>query len=331
MKNGKLYLRAGVMAAITAVLAGTAFFFSAAGGLLTALTGLTLTALFIVYTLKRERELAKLSEYLYKVLNGIDALEVEDNEEGELSILKNNIRKTTLMLRSQAELLNKDKLWLSGALADISHQLKTPVTSILMMTDLLLAGDVSEDKRHEFLTNIARQTEKMQRLVVTLLKLSRFDAGTIALKKELINLKSVAEAALRPFLVQLELKGILLDTQLTDAYFTGDYEWTVEAVENIVKNCIEHMHTGGKLTLLCAENPLYTELLIRDTGTGIEKEDLPHIFERFYKGKNSAPDSVGIGLALSKSVFNRENARIEVKSEPGKGAEFRIHFQKTVL
>lgn len=331
MKNKGIYTVILILAAITCAASVTAFFQSVASGMIVIAAGLSMIAVYVVVTLKRFKEIAKLSDYLYKICNGLDALDIRDNKEGELSILKNNIGKTTLMLRSQAELMKKDKIWLSDSLADISHQLKTPITSILVMTDLLMEENISDEKRREFLINIEHQTEKMQRLVVTLLKLSKFDAGTISLKKDNINLKTVAENAVKPFLVQMELKSLLLDTQLCEAFFIGDYDWTLEAIENIIKNCVEHMSENDTLTIATKENPIYTELIIKDTGCGIDKEDLPHIFERFYKGKNSSPDSVGIGLALSKSVLSRENAKIEVQSEKGTGTAFSICFYKNVV
>lgn len=331
MKNKQFFAPVAVALIISATGSAAAFFESVKCGITVLLCCLAVTAVFVIYTYKRYKEIQRLSDYLYKICNGLDALDIKDNTEGEFSILKNNISKTTLMLKNQAEMLKKDKIWLSDSLADISHQLKTPITSIVVMTDLLSQDNLSEEKRREFLVNIERQTERMQWLIVTLLKISKFDAGTITLKKEKVNLCDVADKALTPFLVQADIHNINIYKCYSEAFFEGDADWSIEAAENIIKNCIEHMPDGGELSVTVAENAVYSVLKIKDTGSGIEKEDLPHIFERFYKGKNSSADSVGIGLALSKSVFNRENAKVEVVSESGKGAEFVIKFYKNVL
>lgn len=151
-------------------------------------------------------------------------------------------------------------------------------------------------------------------MITTLLKISKFDAGTAVLHKEPVELAAVVEQALAPFIIQAELRQMTLAVDCRQGQFLGDRLWTVEAVQNIVKNCLEHMDNGGTLRLTGTQTALYCQLVIADDGCGIEKEDLPHIFERFYKGKNAGADSVGIGLALSKSVLNRENATVEVQS-----------------
>ncbi len=331
MRNREFVKTIALMTAIFIVGSIFAFIQSFFSGIIVVVTGALMLIVFIINTKKRYKDISELSDYLYKICNNVETLEVIDNAEGELSILKSNIYKTTLKLRSQAEMLKKDKRWLSDSLADISHQLKTPITSMMVMTDLLREEELSPEKQKEFLYNIDKQLEKMQWLIVTLLKISKFDAGTIEIKQKRVNLGDVAKASVKPFLIQMELKSIELKMDIDDSYFDGDYKWTVEAVENIVKNCIEHMKENDTLSISAKENPLFTELVIADTGCGIEKEDIGHIFERFYKGKNSSPNSVGIGLALSKSIFNRENAKIEVHSTKGVGTTFNIYFYKNVV
>lgn len=317
--------------AITAAASVAAFIQNTVWGAVTLCACLALIAVFAVYNAKRQKKLNELSDYLTMVVNGTASLSVPDNEEGELSILRNNIYKTAKKLQTQSEMLYKDKNYLADSLADISHQLKTPITSMTVMTDLLRQEDLDEEKRREFLENIDNQLKKMQWMLLTLLKISKFDADTVTLKKDSVELSEVIKKSLQPFLIQAELRGITIDSRCDEAKFSGDLLWTTEAVQNIVKNCLEHMEDGGTLKINGVQTAIYTELTIKDDGCGIEKEDLPHIFERFYRGKNSSPDSVGIGLALSKSIFNRENAVVDVESEIGKGTTFTIRFYKLIV
>lgn len=331
LKNKSFKMCAAVCLLITALASAGAFLFSPVSGAFTLCACLLLDAAFFIYTKSRFTKLQALSDYLTSLVNGAEALSVPEQEEGELSILQNNIYKTAKKLQTQTELLYKDKNYLSDSLADISHQMKTPITSMMLMTDLLRNENLSKEKQREFLENINTQLEKMQWMIITLLKISKFDAGTAVLKKEPVALNAVITQAIKPFLISAELQGITIDAQCGEMYFEGDLAWTVEAVQNIIKNCMEHMHKGGTLKITGEQTVLYTALHIQDDGSGIEKEDLPHIFERFYKGKNASPDSVGIGLALSKSVFNRENAIIDVTSTAGKGTAFCVKFYKSII
>ena len=253
--------------------------------------------IFAFFTRKRKREIEELNDYLVRVLAGDTAPEILDQEEGELSILRTNIYKAATTLRYQNELLANDKKQLAAAIADISHQLKTPLTSMMMMNDLL-ACESDPVKREEFLKTQAAQLQRMNWLIQTLLKLSKLDAGTIELKREEISGRDLITEAIKPFEIQFELREISYKAELTDAVFKCDINWTVEAIQNIIKNCIEHMSAGGTLTVATEDTNIYTQITISDTGCGIAEGDIPHIFERFYKGKNSGKDSVGIGLAL---------------------------------
>lgn len=331
MKDKKLKRLAAFCLLVGAAGTGLAFTQGIKAGCFAAASTLLLMAAFAIFLYSRYKEIGRVSAYLTALINGAELMDLRDNEEGELSILKNNIYKTAKKLRTQTELLYKDKNWLSDALADVSHQLKTPITSMMVMVDLLQEGNLTPEKQKEFLHNISRELDKMQWLIVTLLKIAKFDAGTVELRADQVNLPALVEDAVRPFLIQAELRGIHIELQTQRAFFEGDYPWTLEAVQNIIKNCLEHTGDGGLLKISCVQTALYTQLEIADNGCGIEKEDLPHIFERFYKGQNSAPGSVGIGLALSKSVFNRESAVVEVQSAPGKGTKFTIKFYRSIV
>lgn len=316
-----------------AVLAGAALsgiIFGYTASVLFLLMGALILCVFLYYTRQRYRELEEINVFFSKVLMGDYDLDIEKNEEGELSILQNNIYKATVQLREKNELLEEEKRFLVDMLANISHQLKTPLTSMMMMNELL-AHEESEEKRREFVEIEEKQLEKMNWLIQTLLKLSKLDAGAIVLKEEEVHVEKLISESLSPFLIRMDVEEIVLDQRLREATLRIDESWTVEAVRNIVKNCIEHMGKGGKLIIENAENPLYHTIWIKDTGCGISEEDLPHIFERFYRGQNASKESVGIGLALSKSILGKERGEILVTSETGRGTCFELRFYKTII
>lgn len=283
------------------------------------------------FTFWRYREIEKLSSYLQKISSGDYMLDVRDNHEGELSILKNNIYKVTLMLAEKSELLRKDKIHLTDAISDISHQLKTPLTSMTVMTDLLSDAKLPAAKRVEFTHNISTQLERIEWLVTSLLKLSKIDAGTVTFKRDKISVKNVIEKALDPLRIPIEIKEQnIVVTGEEGVSFVGDLNWTVEALINILKNCVEHTPEGGTIELSFTENILYTELIVKDNGKGIAKEDLPYLFNRFFKGKNANDDSIGIGMAMAYSIVTNQNGHLDVTSEQGRGTIFRIKFYQQI-
>jgi len=291
------------------------------------------TVIIIVLMLKyymQQRDIKKLNNFLEKILAGSTELEVLNQTEGELGILRANIYKTTTALISQRAILQKDKVLLADALADISHQFKTPLTSLMVMNDLL-EDETDEDKRREFLATQSVQLDRINWLIQTLLKTSKLDAGLLTFTKKSISDESLIKSVLNPFIVNMELKNISLIKNLSGLELNCDEAWTREAIQNIVKNCIEHMDENGTLEISDRDTNLYHEIIIKDDGVGIAEEDLPHIFERFYRGKNSGTDSVGIGLALSKAIIENQNGVIEVDSEEGVGTTFNIKFYKTVI
>lgn len=287
-------------------------------------------SLFCIWKKRQMDYLKELNRYLSLVCSGDYSLDVSDNSEGEFSILKNNIYKVVVKLRTTNEELRREKLFLVDSLADITHQLKTPLTSITVMTDLLKA-EPSSDKRTEFVDIIETQVDKMNWLTATLLKLSKLDADAVEFNKTELSSVQTAEDCLAPFLLSLELKDITVEKDVKQFTFTGDKNWTDEAIKNIIKNCVEHSESGGRIKITANDTNIYSEFTISDTGCGIDKEDLPHIFERFWHGKNSSADSVGIGLALSKEILAKENASVSVESEKGKGSVFSIKFYKSII
>lgn len=286
----------------------------------------------LLFTKWRYREIERLSGYLQQISNGDFHLDVRDNYEGELSILKSNIYKVTKMLSEQGSALHEDKAKLTDAISDISHQLKTPLTSMTVMVELLRDKGLTDEQRAKFTRNLQVQLERMEWLVSSLLKLSKIDAGTIIFKKDNYLVDSLVQTAVEPLLIPMDIKMqrfyISGDKQ---ASFIGDFNWTVEALINILKNCVEHTPTGGGISIHFSENILFTEISISDNGTGIPREDLPYIFKRFYKGKNASDESVGIGLAMAYSIISSQQGNLEVESQPGVGTTFHIKFYKQVI
>lgn len=315
---------------LTAVLSVICAFFSKICAVLCLALGVILIIIFTVVTKRRYKNLNDLNDYLSLVCKGIYDLNIDDNTEGELSILKNNLYKVITLLQSQNEYLKNDKLYLADSIADISHQLKTPLTSMMVMCELL-ENEESPEKRQEFVSVINNQLSKMKWLITNILKISKLDADATEFKRDEVSISKVLDDSLKPFALTAELKNITIENKSNDFVFNGDENWTAEAVSNIVKNCLEHTNDGGKITIASDSTNLYNKLTISDNGCGIAEEDLPHIFERFYHGKNSSKDSVGIGLALAKTIFEKENASVTVESEQGKGSAFEIIFYKSVV
>ncbi|MCR4689818.1 MAG: HAMP domain-containing histidine kinase [Lachnospiraceae bacterium] len=301
-----------------------------AAGVIALLFGCLLTGVFAGTTKKRYKDIDEMNTYLVKVLSGQKLPDIADQEEGELSLLRNNIYKTSTALIHQKELLSKDKTALADAIADISHQLKTPLTSMMVMNDLLRKEDDPE-KRAEFLKTQSSQLDRMNWLIQTLLKLSKIDAGTITMKMEKVSCGELFTEALKPFAIQMELQDITCECVGGDLSLQCDRNWTLEALQNIIKNCIEHMDQGGSLSIRSSDTNTYREIIIKDTGCGIAEDDLPHIFERFYKGKNAGKDSVGIGLALAKSIMESQRGDILVESRQGEGTAFFLRLYKTII
>jgi len=299
---------------------------------ITAVTSALLIACSLLFTRWRYGEIEKLSGYLRQISSGNYSLDVRDNQEGELSILKNDIYKVTLMLSEQSAELQEDKLKLTNAISDISHQLKTPLTSMTVMADLLSDPELHVEKRTEFTRKITVQLERIGWLVSSLLKFSKIDAGTIHFKKDQVQVSKLVRKSLEPMLIPMDIKEqrVLIDGE-DSTTFAGDLNWTTEAIINILKNCVEHTPAGGEIQISFAENTLFTEIVIADNGKGIPKAEIPYIFKRFYKGKNASEDSVGIGLALAQSIITGQNGTIDVKSEVGKGTQFQIKFYKQVI
>lgn len=288
--------------------------------------GLAFAVLFLGYLKIQKQQTMKIAKRIERINLGDYSLQIDRNSEDELSLLDNQIYRTAVKFREQAENSNKDKEDLQKSLSDISHQLKTPLTSIIVMVDNILDDDdMPLEIRREFLSDIKHNTSTVSFLVQSLLTLSKLDAEAIRFKYADVDVKNIIDECIKNTAVMAEILGVRLETDCNDIILNCDRKWLCEAITNIIKNCIEHSHNGN-IKITAEQNKLYTKISIKDNGSGIDKEDLPHIFERFYKGKNSSDDSVGIGLALAKSIIEKQGGYIGVSSELGAGSEFVIKF-----
>ncbi len=288
----------------------------------------TIFCLFIKRTYKKINDLSK---YTNNILNNRYTMDIREYEEGDISNLKNDLYKMTIKLKEQNELSLKDKKYLEDTLSDISHQLKTPLTSMYVINELMYDDNIEKGTKKELLSKNRNQLERIEWLVSSLLKMSRLDSGSEVLRKQSIELNKIIEKALEPLIIPLELKNISLVTTC-DCKIKAklDLNWTSEALINIIKNACEHTPEGGQITIHCTENPIYVGINVTDTGCGISSIDKPHIFERFYKGKSNK-ESIGIGLNMAKKIVDMQSGDIVVKSEDGKGTTFEIKFYKNVI
>ena len=286
--------------------------------------------IFLRYNKSKDKKLNEITKYIEEINNKNYKLYIDDNTEDELSILQNEIYKTTIMLKEVADNSKEDKIKLKDSLSDISHQLKTPLTSITILIDNIIENkDMDEATRTEFAKDIKREITNINFLVQSLLKLSKLDADSVKFMNEDVNISEIINNSIKNVSVLSDLKNIDIEVNGDkNAKIYCDLKWQVEAITNILKNCVEHSKSNGKVQISYEENQVYSIIKIRDYGVGIYKDDLPHIFERFYKGKNSSNESIGIGLALSKTIIESNNGYIGVESELEKGTEFIIKYFK---
>lgn len=292
--------------------------------------GIVVTIVLLSYNKKREEKISDINSYIGKVNRGNYELKIEENGEDELTKLRNELYKTTVLLRETAENSEKEKTNLSNSLTDISHQLKTPLTSIRIMIDNIQNNpDMDEKTRNEFIEDISKQIDWISSLVISLLKLPKFDAGSIVMRDEEINVKKLIQNIISNLAILIDIKDIKIEENISEQItLFADYNWQLEALTNIIKNCVEHSFDGGKIKIEAESNSVFTKIIIADEGEGIEKKDLNRIFERFYKSAKSSENSIGIGLALAKTIIEKERGYIKVESEVGKGTKFEIKYLK---
>ena len=300
-----------------------AFMTIGSGILLMLASGALLCLLEYFSDKKRKNRIEGLTSYLESFNLGRDTLLVR--REDDFSRLEDELYKTVTELRQSRESALKERQSLADNLADISHQIKTPITSMSLMMQLLADGCNDEDA--VYIEKLNRQLSRLQALVSSLLTLSRLDAGTLEIKREHVEVSAMLILAGEPVEDMLRRKSQCLRIpDGCDASFTGDLAWTAEAFLNLIKDCSEHTPDGGTISISSSQNPIYTEIIVEDSGAGFDKNDLPHLFERFYKGKNAAKDSAGIGLALSRSIIEKQNGTIRAENPSEGGARFIVKF-----
>ncbi|MBU5478503.1 HAMP domain-containing histidine kinase [Eubacterium sp. MSJ-13] len=313
----------------------------------------------VFFTKRRYDKLAGISDKIDAILHGNKHLSFEQYKEGELSVLSDEVEKLVIKLREQTERLQNDKIFLADSIADISHQIKTPLTSINLILNFLREEDITYERRIALVRELMTLAEKIKWQITALLRISRLDAGMVDFDIEDIDMGRAIDEAYSLIEIPLDIRGVSFERSYQkNSKVTADKEWLVEALGNILKNCMEHSFEGGKISVSCEENSIYSRIVISDNGTGIAKEDLPHIFERFYKGKSKnksgetknsgavyeengnlsgsseieyKSESVGIGLALSRSIITQFNGTIKVASEVGHGTSFDIRFYKAIV
>lgn len=281
----------------------------------------------LFFTKKRYNDISELTYKIDKILHNNDYTNFDVNKEGELAVLNSEIYKMTVRLREQTERLENEKNYLKDYLANISHQIRTPMTSINIMISRLSRQKLTFEDRFKMIKEISKLLTRIEWLITALLKVAQLESDTVKLKKEKTNVEEVVNKALEPLKIQAEIKNIKMKLKIEkNTNYKGDYYWSVEAISNIIKNCIEHSENGGIIEIISETNPIYTEIIITDEGKGICKEDLPHLFERFYRGNNSGSEGIGIGLYLTKMIVSKQNGVITAKNRENKGAEFNIKF-----
>jgi len=318
------------VAAAAILLICVAWLWSPAAAVAAAVSCVAVCALMLRDTARRYRDIAALSARIDSAMHGADCV-IDDSTEGELAVLRSEISKMTLALRQQAEALRADKVFLSDSLSDISHQLKTPLTAMNLVATLLRQPTLTEERRFALSRELSTLLSRMEWQVSALLKLSRLDAKAVVFRPELVSVSDLLRRAAQPLAILLELRDIHFCPEPTDIQLVCDPSWTVEAIGNILKNCVEHTQEGGRIDASCTESAVCVTLTIRDNGNGISPDDLPHIFKRFYRGKTESSASVGIGLALTNTIIRVQNGTVWAANHPDGGAVFVLRFFKAVI
>lgn len=312
---------------VTAGAAGIFLIGPSAGALLFALAA-CYGAAFFWFIRERYQRIARMSEEIDLALHDQECLYLAEEEEGELSILQSEIGKMTRRIREQNRALQREKEHLADSLADIAHQLRTPLTSVNLIVSLL-ESHPGEDRRRELFMEMEDLLVRVDSLITSLLKLSRLDAGIIVFQKEQIEAKTLIDTALRPLRIPMDLHDITVQTEIPEGMtLLGDPDWLAQAVQNILKNCMESAGDHGRIEILCEDTPLFAGIRIHDSGPGFDEGELHGLFERFYRGKDTKTSGYGIGLALCKSIITRQGGTVSARNHSEGGAVFFVRFPK---
>ncbi len=322
VRNALLY---AVVVTVVGSLAG--MLVSPISALIVLLTGLLLGVPFFLWTRRRYRQMASLASVIDAILHGADEMDLSAYSEGEFGVLRDELYKMTVRLREQADCLRADRARLADAMTDISHQLRTPLTAIRLNLSLLRDGTATASQRQTLLQETLSLLDRFDWLLDAMLKLSRIDAGVVSFQREMTGALALVNRAAQPLQIPMELHGqsILIDIP-ADLMLFCDPPWTAEALGNILKNCMEHMQAGGTLLVRATGNALYAEVIVEDDGSGIDPDDLPHLFERFYRGKDAPIQSAGVGLALTRTILAAQDGSVRAENRPAGGARFTIRL-----
>ncbi len=331
-RNADYRFEAALYLAGSAVLTAIGFFLvGRTAGLIVGIACLFFLILHALLTSRRYKQTAELSRCLDRILHGRESVLIGDEKEGELSILKSEIGKMTVRLKEQNERLAREKRRLTDVTADLFHQMRTPMTAMNLIVTMLNDDDLPFERRLSLVRDLKKQLERTEWLIEALLKMAKLDASVVDFRKEPVPVSELLYRSLDPFRIPMEVRGQELVLTVKDESFIGDPVWSVEAIGNLIRNAVEHTPEGGRIVLTASENPLFTEILVEDDGDGFAPDDLPHLFERFYRGKNASAGSVGIGLAMAREIVAEQNGTIAAANRPEGGARFTVRFYKNVI
>ena len=328
LKNPEIRRTLCLFLPIGAAGAALAWYFNPRAGIVTTAAVLAILAIWLIETFRRYRAMARLAAELDEVLHGKSGVVLSEYTEGEVSLLRSQLQKLTVCLREQAAQLEAEKKQLAEAMADISHQIRTPLTAVNLLLTELSSPENGENARAAAVFALRQQAARIDWLVNSLLKLAKLDAGTVHLRPQSLALSDLITRAAEPLAVVMDVKGQTLEVRASGSVVC-DPQWTAEALGNILKNCTEHME-AGRITVTAEETAVASCITVCDEGGGIDPQDLLHLFERYYKGKNASSQSVGIGLALSRSIIAAQNGTLRAANR-GAGAEFTVKFYKTAV
>ena len=281
---------------------------------------------FCMYLRRRKKDIFELQDYMDKISRGNYELEINDNSEDELSSLKNSLYKIMVYMKEQADSARIKKVMLAQSVSDISHQLKTPLTSTQVLLDNLNDNpDMDYSTRKKFIYEALNQVNGMSWMIVSMLKLSRIDAGVVEFNNENISINKIIEEAVGNLEVIAEIKNVNIEKNIdnrnedelnkSDIYIKGDYNWNREALQNIIKNAIEHSNDNGTVKINITDNDVYTAVYITNRGEKLSDKQQKQIFERYYSEAKYEDNSMGIGLPLAKAVIEKQGGYISVESD----------------